>query len=210
MKTVNVTIVSDLMCPWCYVGLRKLQQGSKIANVQPKITWKPYMLRQGIPEEGLPKGGSPASRVPQRLQQSGESVGINFTGLTDRTPNTELFHATMAAIHDEHDADKQTEFQEEVFDLYFTKGVFPDKVALEQAAEKVGVADTVHNLYSDKELLLQMRSKVRREAKQASMSGISGVPFFFFNDEPAFSGAVDVGTFVKYLDSAPAAELTNS
>lgn len=208
MKTVNVTIVSDLMCPWCYVGLRKLQQASRIANVQPQITWKPYMLRPGMPEDGLPKGGSPASRVPQRLRQAGASVGIRFTGLTDRTPHTELFHATMAAILDERGADPQTAFQEEIFDLYFTRGVFPDEAALQQAAEKVGVADTVHKLYGDKERLLQMRSQVRREAQQASMSGISGVPFFYFNDEPTFSGAVDVDTFVKCLENA-ASEVSN-
>jgi len=191
MKTVQVTIVSDLICPWCYVGLRKLQQAAKILqpnNIQTQITWKPYMLRPGMPEDGQPKGGSPESRVPGRLREAGDAVGIRFTGLTDRTPNTELFHATMAVILDQHGADQQTQFQEEVFDLYFTKGVFPDQVGLEQAAEKVGVADTVHMLFTDQERLSQVRGQVRHEAREASRSGISGVPFFSFNGEPLFPG----------------------
>ena len=54
-KSVAVTITSDLMCPWCFVGLRKLQKAADVADVETKITWKPFMLRPGLPEKGICK-----------------------------------------------------------------------------------------------------------------------------------------------------------
>ena len=199
VKSVDVTITSDLMCPWCYIGLRKLQEASKIANVDTNIVWKPYMLRPNLPEEGAPKGGTPASRVGRHLKAAGESVGINFTGLTDKTPNTGLFHATMKWIL-EKDGKKQTEFQEEVFDAYFTRGVFPDQKLLLETARKIGVGAVVEELFSDTKQLAQVREAVVKEAREASAKrGIDGVPFFEFDGYPAFSGAQDVRYFVQYL-----------
>lgn len=131
------------MCPWCWIGLRKLQAAAKQTNVETNNTWKPYMLRPQIPEQGAPKGGTPASRVGTHLQQAGQQVGTKFTGLTDRTPYTELFHAIMKEIRETHSGDEQTAFPEAIFDLYFTQGVFPDVTAMTTAATKLGLDDVV-------------------------------------------------------------------
>jgi predicted DsbA family dithiol-disulfide isomerase len=199
--TVNVTITSDLICPWCYIGLRKLQEASKVAQVEVNIAWKPFLLQpRDMPEEGLAKcDATPASRVGSHLKDAGASVGINFTGLTDRTPNTELFHATMQRILELDGMRLQTSFQEAVFDAYFTRGVFPDEVALLDLAEQVGVQETVKALYKNPDKLGKLKKAIVCEAQAASRRGITGVPAFSFNGEPAFSGAKDVGTFVKYL-----------
>jgi predicted DsbA family dithiol-disulfide isomerase len=200
-KSVDVTITSDLLCPWCYVGLRKLQEASKIANVETKITWKPFLLRPNMPEEGKLKDGTPASRVGASMKAAGESAGINFTGLTDRAPNTILFHATMKYVLEKaNDISKQTEFQEQVFDAYFTKGVYPDQKGLLECAEKAGVYDLVKALYGDTAKLQELRQAVMNEAREASRRGISGVPSFEFDGEPAFSGAQNVKVFVQHLD----------
>ncbi|KAL7573473.1 hypothetical protein ACA910_013787 [Epithemia clementina (nom. ined.)] len=211
---VSVTITSDLMCPWCYVGLRKLQQASKMAQVETKITWKPFFLRPNLPEQGVPKGGTPSSRVGDRLKRAGESVGIDFTGLTDRTPNTTLFHAILHDLqstskNNKDDDDNQqlpTAFQEAVFDAYFTRGIYPDETGLLQCAQQVGVAESVAELLSNEDKLSQLRHVVHQEAAQASKRGINGVPFFEFNEEPAFSGAQEVATFVTYLERYAALE----
>jgi predicted DsbA family dithiol-disulfide isomerase len=204
-KTVDVTITSDLMCPWCYVGLKKLQEASKVANVKPNIVWKPFLLRPGIPDEGMPKGGTPDSRVPYHLKKAGISARINFTGLTNRIPNTALFHATMKCLQDcQFDSEDVTAFQEATFMEYFTLGVFPDKKGLLVASKKVGNPDvlaTVERLFDDDEQLSRLRSEVAREANEASRRGISGVPSFAFGEEsvPAFSGAQPTEVFVRYL-----------
>lgn len=194
---VNVTITSDLICPWCYIGLRKLQEASKVAQVDVNIAWKPFLLKPNMPEEGLAKGGTP---VGSHLKEAGDSVGINFTDLTDRTPNTELFHATMQRILDRDGMRLQTNFQQAVFDAYFTRGIFPDEAALLDLAEIVGVKETVAALYKNPDKLRKIQKAMVYETQAASRRGITSVPAFSFNGEPAFSGAKDVGTFVKYLE----------
>ena len=204
-RTVNVTITSDLLCPWCWVGLRKLQEASQLSNVQTVITWRPFLLRPNIPEHGMPKGGTPADRVGHHLKQAGESVGINFTGLCDRTPNTVLFHAAMKMLQQECNHEIATSFQEAVFMGYFTLGVYPDQDALLAAAKKVGnnnVLDKVSKLFQDTDRLSLLRKQVVLEAAEASRQGVTGVPSFSFGDEdePAFSGAQPTEVFVRYLN----------
>jgi predicted DsbA family dithiol-disulfide isomerase len=198
-STVAVTITSDLVCPWCWVGLRKLQQASEEAKVDVDITWKPFMLRPNTPQEGQPKGGTPASRVPAGLKAAGNTVGIDFSGLTDRTPNTIDFHATMKFLLDKEI--DQTPFQEAVFDAYFTKGNFPDRPAMLKCAELVGIAEQVKTLYGEQSIMEMHRNEVTAEAEEASLRGVRGVPSFSFGDDtrPAFSGAQDVDTFIAYL-----------
>jgi predicted DsbA family dithiol-disulfide isomerase len=157
------------------------------------------MLRPDTPAEGLPKSGTPASRVPARLKASGKAVGIDFTGLTNKTPNTIDFHATMKYLLDE-EVD-QTSFQEAVFDAYFTKGNFPDRPAMLKCAEQVGVSKQVKTLYAENDVMENYRHAVVAEADDASRRGVRGVPSFTFGDDkrPAFSGAQNVEMFVSFL-----------
>jgi predicted DsbA family dithiol-disulfide isomerase len=201
--SVLVTITSDLVCPWCWVGLRKLQAASEVAKIDVDIVWKPFFLRPDTPQEGSPKGGTtPDSRVPQRLKEAGKLVGIDFTGLTDTTPNTLDFHATMKYLLDSKV--NQTPFQEAVFDGYFTKGVFPDHQGMMESSkqlEEQEVSDHVKTfLLGSQDLLQKYRQQVAEEAREASRRGVHGVPSFAFNGgQEAISGAQDVETFVKFL-----------
>lgn len=209
---VNVAITSDLMCPWCYVGLKKLQQASKETNIDTNVTWKPFLLRPNIPSEGQPKGGTPQSRVGLQLKHAGHSVGIDFTGLTDRTPNTVLFHATMAMLQENESVSTKsvTAFHEAVFEAYFTLGVFPDQDGILKATQNMTTDDkekvykAIEELYQDSSRLREYSEQVKYEAWQESARGVSGVPCFEFNGEPAFSGAQPVSTFAKYLNAAAA------
>ncbi|KAL3908775.1 MAG: hypothetical protein SGARI_002911, partial [Bacillariaceae sp.] len=203
-RTAAVTITSDLMCPWCWIGLRKLQKASQVSKIEPKITWKPFQLRPGIPEQGMPKGGTPASRVGSQLAAQGNSVGIDFTGLTDRTPNTVLFHATIKHLQDELKLDPSvvTDFHEAVFEGYFTLGVFPDQEGILAASKTVHdrtVFDHVQTLYENPRKLEQLKKEVKEEAQLASRLGISGVPTFAFGGKTAFSGAQSVDVFTHSI-----------
>ena len=199
-RIVSVTITSDLICPWCWVGLRKLQQASEKANIGLKIVWKPFLLRPDHPLEGVSKGGTPQSRVPGHLKAAGTAVGIDFTGLTDITPNTIDFHAVMKYLMDA--GLDQTPFQEAVFRAYFTQSIFPNNEALLKCSELVGVQDQVKSLFEQSDVLNEYRRDVVSEARAASLQGIRGVPSFTFGNDtrPAFSGAQDVDTFVSHLE----------
>jgi len=212
---VNVVITSDLMCPWCWVGLRKLQEASKNAQLDMRITWKPFLLRPNMPEEGVLKSDpTPNSRVGHRLRQAGQQVGIHFTGLTDRTPNTTLFHAVMDLFQEELHVDARlvTAFHEAAFEGYFTLGEFPDQTGLLKAARRVqqqqphrGAALLVEHMeafFQDKEKVEATKKHVRDQSFEASRRGISSVPTFEFNEENVFSGAQPVATFEVLLSAA--------
>lgn len=211
---VHVTMTSDLMCPWCWVGLRKLQEAAHRSNVDLHIDWKPFLLRPDMPEEGIQKRDpTPESRVNNHLKQAGQKVGIDFTGLTDRAPNTILFHAVMKYLQDHLNMDPGlvTTYHESVFEGYFTLGEYPDEAGLLKAAVRVktsgGTALVQHleEFFLDQDHVEKVRKEVTVEARSASRRGISSVPTFDFNEEVVFSGAQPVPTFQAALEQMIAA-----
>ena len=165
------------------------------------------MLRPNTPEEGVPKSDpTPASRVSKRLKLAGQDVGIDFTGLTDRTPNTALFHAAIKYIQDEQKMSpaKVTAFHEAVFEGYFTLGEFPDQSGLLKAASRVenehgSLVKTMEDFLQDSKKLEALKYEVMQEAQAASYAGVSGVPTFSINGKTLFSGAQPVEIFENVL-----------
>ena len=95
--------------------------------------------------------------------------------------------------------DKQNALQEVLFRHYFTDGLFPDGENLAAAAHEVGLdADAARKAAESEE----NQSAVAAEARQISRAGVSGVPFFFVNGEPAFSGAQPPAVFKSLLEDA--------
>ena len=92
-----------------------------------EVVWKPFLLRPTMPVEGVEK--TPATpdnpRVNPRLKEAGESVGIDFTGLTDRYPNSVDAHRLLAFALRTAGSAAQGELSEALFKAYFTDGVYP-------------------------------------------------------------------------------------
>ena len=150
------------------------------------VRWKPFLLRPHFPVEGKAKDPDTPSnpRVNPRMKAVGAAAGINFTGKTDRYPNTVFAHALLK--YAEKDYTKQNELQEVLFRHYFTDGRYPDATNLRAAAEEVGLnAEEAISFASSPKI----QAEVKQEALAASSQGISGVPFFIINDQPCFSGA---------------------
>ena len=161
-----------------------------------EVSWRPFQLRPNHPPEGVEKApDTPENpRVGARLKAAGQSVGIDFTGKTDRSPNTLLAHTLMDWCAEVHGSSKQNELQEVLFRAYFTDGVFPNAENLANAAKEIGL-DATEALAAVNDT--QRQAQAQRAAQSASQNGISGVPFFFIEDKPAFSGAQDPDTFLK-------------
>ena len=164
------------------------------------MRWLPFQLRPDVPPEGEPKGGTPESRVGARIKTAGVAVGITFTGKCDRRPNTLAAHALL-----KHAAEvaptKQNELQEVLFRHYFTDGLFPAGDNLAAAAREVGLDGDAALAYAESE---ENQSAVAAEARQISRAGVSGVPFFFVDGEPAFSGAQPPAVFTRLLEDVAA------
>lgn len=151
----------------------------------------------------MPKGGTPESRVPDRLRRAGAAVGINFSGLTDRYPNTLSTHALLnyAKINAPSLQDK---LQEILFRYYFTDGKYSGSedlsANLEAAAAEAGLVDpSAARTFAEDPVNQQA---ARKEALANSARGVTGVPFFIINGESVGSGAQPPQVFERLFEEA--------
>jgi len=160
-----------------------------------KVRWRPFLLRPNMPEDGKEKAPDTPDnpRVGARLKAAGKTVGIDFTGKTDRYPNSVLAHTLLAFALQNKGEDVQNQLSEVLFRHYFTDGLYPNVSNLVLAAQEVGF-DEQQARVSLNDAALQ--TQVKREAQEYSSGGVSGVPYFFINGNRAFSGAQDPSTFL--------------
>lgn len=198
MENITIDIVSDVVCPWCYLGKARLDLA--IAEVQDtvgvEINWRPYQLNPDYPPEGVDQkkalaaklgGQENVDRAHAMLTQFGKEVGINFNfDAITIGPNTMDAHRLLLWAHSEG-----REMQNRVVDLLF-KANFEegrnvgDHAVLLDIAEKAGLNRTVIErlLQSDAD-----RDVIRSEISAAQQMGVSGVPFMIFDQQYAISGA---------------------
>lgn len=157
------------------------------------------MLRPNTPLEGNPKPpntpGNP--RVGPHMKAAGASVGIDFTGKCDRTPNTLLGHTLLEFALEKRGVAVQNELAERIFKMYYTDGIFPDANNLSIVGQELGLEKgEIEAVLSDDDRLEKVQVAIHRNRSQVR----SGVPFFVFNGQPAFSGARDPSTFHQVFD----------
>eukprot|EP00998_Keelungia_sp_KM082_P007541 NODE_3736_length_857_cov_62.254795_g3713_i0.p1 GENE.NODE_3736_length_857_cov_62.254795_g3713_i0~~NODE_3736_length_857_cov_62.254795_g3713_i0.p1 ORF type:complete len:179 (-),score=42.54 NODE_3736_length_857_cov_62.254795_g3713_i0:140-676(-) len=165
------------------------------------VQWRPFLLRPNMPEDGVEKAPNTPDnpRVGARMKAAGAAVGIDFTGKTDRYPNTVLAHTLMDFAAQQGDS-KQNELAEVLFRHYFTDGRYPDIANLTAAAEEVGLdkAAAVQHMETESN-----QQRVRREASSWSRKGVSGVPYFYVNGKDlGLSGAQPPDTLLAAIDQA--------
>uniref|UniRef100_A0A7S0FTL9 DSBA-like thioredoxin domain-containing protein n=1 Tax=Minutocellus polymorphus TaxID=265543 RepID=A0A7S0FTL9_9STRA len=131
------------------------------------------------------------------MKAAGQSVGIDFTGLTDRSPNTLLAHMLSDHTLEKYGWKKQNEVQEKMFKGYFTEGIYPDADALAYMARECGLDEKeVREALADDGL----RHKVTNMVAENNEKVVGGVPMFVINGRPAFSGARDPSSFHMVFD----------
>jgi len=176
------------------------------------VTWRPYLLRPNHPKEGVPKEpDTPANpRVGQRLKQAGQSVGIDFTGKTDRSPNTVYAHGLLEYALQVGGWQLQNRLQEVLFRQYFTDGLYPDVKHLREAGAEVGLAaeDCEAHLTTNED---EITRAVLLADKRAKNQGVNGVPYFYFNNTDfRLSGAQDPAVFLQAFAKCNVLEDTRS
>jgi len=154
-----------------------------------------------MPPEGVPKKGVGLQNVNPRLQAVGSSVGINFTGACDRSPNSTEAHALLAYAAKESGPQTQNTLQEILFRHYFTDGLYPAGANLAAAATEAGLDGSAALAFAED---AKNKAAVAEEARNNSMRGVSGVPFFRVNGVDTFSGAQPPSAFLEVIDEAAA------
>jgi len=186
------------------VGKRKLE--SAIASTQDRfdvqVEWRPFLLRTEMPAAGKQK--APATpdnpRVGARLKEAGAQVGIDFTGLTDRYPNTVDAHRLLSFALKNGGAAVQDRLSEILFRSYFTDGVYPGEGNLVALGTEAGLDEGEVEAFLKTDAL---RTDIIQEDRDVKRAGVHGVPYFYFNGKDyGLSGAQDPRTFVRAFEEA--------
>src|SRR5574338_791589 len=129
---IHIDIVSDTVCPWCFIGKRRLEAALRqraAADTPVTIAWRPYQLNPDMPQDGLDrrdyleaKFGGPerAKAVYDRVSRVGAAVGIDFR--FDRIPRTPNTVASHRLVHRAAHYGRQEEVVEALFRAYFLEG----------------------------------------------------------------------------------------
>lgn len=208
---LGIEIVSDIVCPWCFIGKRHLESALRMYQEhapdeeQPAVRWLPFQLNPDLPEEGISrkdyierKFGPGGSSHYSHVGSVGKEVGIAFA-FDDITvqPNTVNAHRL---IINAAKLGRENEVVEGLFRAYFQEGaVLTDKAALAAIGERAGLDRAALEVYlaSDEDSDAVLRGDI--DVRDA---GVSGVPFFIFNRRIAVSGAHDPETLLKAMMEA--------
>jgi predicted DsbA family dithiol-disulfide isomerase len=193
----RLTIVSDVICPWCFVAKKNLEKALELAGTDfaLSITWRPFELNPDMPKEGLnrreyrsKKFGSWAQSqtLDAQVASAGKLAGITFRhDLMEHTPNTFNAHRLIWLAGEEGAQDAVVEA---LFRAYFVEGRdIGDTKVLAEIAKQAVLSETVIAAFLEG---TAGTDEVRLEAETAKMGGISGVPTFILDGEELFSGAM--------------------
>jgi predicted DsbA family dithiol-disulfide isomerase len=197
MKNLQIDIVSDVACPWCAIGYKRLERAMAELDGELAFTveWHAFRLNPDMPPEGEPilehlcrkYGRSPDDiRANQeQLMTIAADLGLNFSKAQERQAHdTTDAHRLLAWAREQG---RQTELKLALFDAYFGHAQNPsDPAVLRQAAESAGLAGD-----AAEEVLASGRYGEAVEAEEArfKQAGISGVPAFIINGRYLISGA---------------------
>ena len=197
----TIDVVSDVVCPWCYIGKRRLEAAlARLRETEPdlpiQIRWHPFQLNPDLPAEGIDrrqyvetKFGGPerARQVYARVGAAGETVGIPFAfDAIVRQPNTLDAHRLVAWAQSRNEGDPDA-LVEQLFRAYFLEGRYVgDREELVRLAEAAGYDPTDARTFLDSD---ELKDAIADADLRARSMGISGVPFFIFGGKTALSGA---------------------
>ena len=194
-EPLAIDVVSDVVCPWCFIGKSRLEQALQLRpDIPVEVRWRPYFLNDWIPREGVSreeyltrKFGSPEryKSIAGRVAAAAKAEGLTYNvDKISRQPNTLDCHRLILWARNTGDPGKT---KQRLMELYFTEGAdLTDREVLIKAAVDCGMdADLTRELLaSDRDV-----DRVTQEAEQAKQAGIDGVPCFILGGVLAVSGA---------------------
>lgn len=211
-KALRVQVVSDFVCPFCYIGKRRLERALEHRpDRDVQVDWLPFQLSPDMPREGRDRrehydalfGPERARAIEAGMAERGAADGIGFQLLPGaRSPNTLSAHALMLRASRDPRVDEGA-LAEKLFEAHHVKCEdIGDHDVLARLAGEVGMdaAEVRRRLDAGDD-----EQEARELAARAAAAGIGGVPFFIFDERHAVSGAQAVEAFVQVLDGLAAA-----
>ena len=189
-KTLLIEIASDVICPWCYIGKRRLEKALELlaGEVEARIEWLPFQLNPDMPEQGIARADYRRAKfgsvekgraLDARVAQEGAGEGIEFAfDRMQRTPNTIAAHQLVDLAQKQGKGDAAVDA---LFRAYFEQASdIGDAKVLEGIARRLGVSGWPAE--KNVEVVKEKEDRVRD-------LGVSGVPTFIFDRKSGISGA---------------------
>ncbi len=213
---ITIDIVSDINCPWCYIGERRLHEAiaASDSNYDFELRFKPFELNAAIAPEGMdrntyftknygPQILSQIDAMNERMTENGRELGIafNFDKLT--TVNNTFNGHRLIWLAGKYGVQEKVALA--LFYSYFTEGRNMNDIdLLKEIGKSNGIpAEKLEGFFESEE----GKQEVREEQKWAQQAGITGVPAFIFNDKYMVSGAQPTETFLQvFKQVAPTIE----
>ncbi|HMN84095.1 MAG TPA: DsbA family oxidoreductase [Burkholderiaceae bacterium] len=212
--TITIDVVSDVVCPWCFIGKRQLEEALAQWRARhpdrpaPQVNWRPFQLNPDMPPGGMLRedylvrkfGRSDVGRIYENVRRAAGEVGLSLNlEAVVRQPNTLKPHVLMQAAGERG---VQPRMAEKLFTAYFLEGRdLTDDAVLAQIAREAGLDDaTITAALTDERL----REIIAGQDEEAREAGVSGVPFFIFDQRLAVSGAQGAQRLMMALDKADA------
>jgi predicted DsbA family dithiol-disulfide isomerase len=205
---IEVDFVADLACPWCFLGLVRLDRARAMRPDWPvRVRWRPFFLNPNMPPEGMDRAtylrrkfGGNAKEVYRRIEDSARADGVAFAfERMPRTPNTTLAHRLILFAEERGAADAVIRA---LFRALFQEGrdvTRPEAllaVAEEAGLDREGVSDFLSGG--------RLGPEVLAAHEEAERIGIQGVPVFIVDREHAITGAQPPEILADLLDVAAA------
>lgn len=206
--TLQVDVIADLICPWSYLGKRRLDEALAAVHGPSRVSWHPFQINPTMPESGLAfndylrsKFGDPETVRPglESLTEAGRQAGINFRfDLLKRVPNSIKAHQLLQFA--QSSGRDPMKLAEAIMQAFFAHGRdIGDPDVLVQLGEASGLeTSAIRTALEDKSL----RSIVISEEAQVRQNGVTGVPAFLINKRLFVIGAQPTEGLVNIFDRA--------
>lgn len=204
---IKIDIVSDTVCPWCYIGKKRLDKAIEDYKGQEfEINWHAFQLNPNMPIEGINRelylstkfgGKERADSIYEQIKQAGSSSNISFNfNEMSIMPNSFYSHMLIELSKEQN---LQNEIAESLFDAFFIKG---KNIGNLSELTNIAISNNIKNFNEDLFMNRKdLRNIVQTSDENSRSKGVSGVPFFIINNNYAISGAQESEVFKKIFET---------
>ena len=204
---IKIDIVSDTVCPWCYIGKKRLDKAIEDYKGQEfEINWHAFQLNPNMPIEGINRelylstkfgGKERADNIYEQIKIAGSSSNISFNfNEMSIMPNSFYSHMLIELSKEQN---LQNEIAESLFDAFFIKSKNIGNLSeLTNIAISNNIKDFNEDLFKNRK---DLRNIIQTSDENFRSKGVSGVPFFIINNNYAISGAQESEVFKKIFET---------
>ena len=204
---IKIDIVSDTVCPWCYIGKKRLDKAIEDFKGQEfEINWHAFQLNPNMPIEGINRelylstkfgGKERADSIYEQIKQAGSSSNISFNfNEISIMPNSFYSHMLIELSKEQN---LQNKIAESLFDAFFIKGI---NIGNLSELTNIAISNNIKNFNEDLfKNRKDLRNTVQTSDENSRSKGVTGVPFFIINNNYAISGAQESEVFKKIFET---------